>query len=386
MLDLPSFFHYINRYVLWNYSDITDYNKFPCEEVACGESPFKFNRDFVLESQMLDLLKKIEYQYKDKTVRCSLDDLLASTGTTSFIITKNDTILYEKYFNGYKRESINTSFSMAKTFTSALIGIAIDEGYIKSIDNSILDYIPELKGRISDDLAIKHLLTMSSGIRYSTSYYPWSDEPKSYYYPDLQQLVLRSVKQEYQPGLYFKYSNYNTILLGLILERVTKVPANKYLQEKIWKPIGMEFPATWSSDSTRTRQTKMESGINARSIDFAKFGKLFLDLGRWNGVQVMPEKWIIESSSPLIGEDKKYYIEKNYFPYSMFFKDKQLYYKYGWWGLKVGDTSFDYIAIGHLGQFIYVCPEKNIIIVRNGFKWGEINWWPKLFREIVELI
>ncbi len=375
---------YLGRYVFWNNVTIEDYKKFSSKKILCEESFFEFKKDESNAFYNSGLLRNMEFRYRNEIVRTSLNKFLESTGTTSFIVIKDDAILYEEYFNNHRRDSINTSFSTSKSFTSALIGIAIDEGFIKSIDDRVVDYIPELKGKVSDSLSLKHLISMSSGIRYNHSYYPWADEPKSYHYPDLKKLVLKNVKQEYQPGKYFKYVNYNTILLGIILERSTNCSPIEYLQNKIWKPIQMEFPAAWSTDSRKTGFPKMESGINARSIDFARFGRLFLNHGRWNNKQIISGKWTEESTCPLQIPDDHYYVSKNFYPYSMFFNDKQLYYKYGWWGLKSDSDNYDFLAIGMLGQFIYVCPEKQIIIVRNGFKWGKINWWPRLFKEISE--
>jgi CubicO group peptidase (beta-lactamase class C family) len=377
---------YLKRFIFWNYPGINDYKKFPYNEISCEGPFFTFNKDEAKEGYAADILREVEYQYKNKKLKFSFENLLISTGTTAFIIIKNDTVLYEKYFNKYSRESVNTSFSTSKSFTSALIGIAIDEGYIKSLDDKVIDWLPELKHRVSDSLSVRHLISMSSGIKYNHSYYPWADEAKSYHYPDLRKLVLSLTMQEHQPGLYFKYSNYNTILLGIILERSTNTAVSELLQNKIWKPIGMEFPASWSTDSRKNKFPKMESGINARSIDFAKFGRLFLNSGRWGNNQIISDNWIKESTSPLDLKDIEYYFSKNYYPYSMFFNDKQLYYKYGWWGLKLDEEHYDFMAIGNLGQFIYVSPQKSMIIVRNGSKWGQINWWPGLFKRITEIL
>jgi CubicO group peptidase (beta-lactamase class C family) len=373
---------YIKRYLVWNYPGIKDYRKFPCKDILNDKSFFKFRIDKEIESVGLDLFRNIEYRYRNNTIKCTLDELLLSTGTTAFIIIKDDALLYEKYFNKYTRESINTSFSVAKSFTSALIGIAFDEGYIKSLDDRVIDYIPELNKKLSGSVTLRHLISMSSGIRYNPSYYPWGDEPKSYYYPDLRHLVLKSVMQNFNPGQYFKYSNYNTFLLGIILERTTKIPPNEYLQEKIWKPVQMEYSGTWSIDSEKNSFIKMDTGINARSIDFAKFGRLFLKEGKWENKQIISGKWVNESTCPLILKDEQYYIQKNFYPFSMFFNDKQLYYKYGWWGLRRDPEHYDYMAIGIFGQFIFVSPQKQLIIVRNGKEWGKINWWPALFKEL----
>ena len=118
----------------------------------------------------------------------------------------------------------------------------------------------------------------------------------------------------------------------------------------------MEFPASWSTDSRKNSFAKMESGINARSIDFAKFGRLLLDSGRWGNNQVVSADWIKQSTNPFDPPNEQYYLLKNYYPYSMFFKDKQLYYKYGWRGLKRNEEHYDYMAIGNLEQFIFVSP------------------------------
>ncbi len=375
---------YILRYVFWNNPTIRDYRKFSSAKVMNGNSVYIFNRDASASFKKTDLFRSFEYSYREETKKSSFNDFLKSMGTTSFIIVKDDIVLYEEYFNNYNRESVNAAFSISKSFTSALAGIAIDEGYINSVNDRVIDYLPELRGHVSDSLLLRHLITMSSGLSYSTSHYPWADEPKSYYYPDIQGLVIRSARQEYEPGRYFKYVNYNMILLGIVLERSTRCSPFLYLQEKIWKPIGMEFPAFWNIDSKKAGFPKMESGINARSIDFLKFGRLFLSHGGWENNQVISEKWVKESTSPLSQPDSEYYINKNFYPYTMFFKDIRLYYKYGWWGLKYDEEHYDFMAIGVLGQFIYVCPQKQLVIVRNGKQWGKINWWPQVFKKIAD--
>ncbi len=370
---------YISRYVFWNFSDIEDYKKYPRERISKAEVIFNFKKNSDFETNQIS----VDYYYKGKKITNSLDNFLKMKGTTAFIIIKNSKILYEKYFNGYQRESINTSFSVAKSFVSALIGIAIKEGWIKSVNDRVIDYIPELKDKISEKLTIKHLLNMTSGIKYNPSYFPWADEPKSIYFPDLRKLMFKVVKQDYEPGKYFKYANYNTVLLGIILERATKMSLAEYLEEKIWKRIGTEFEASWCLDSKKTKFPLMSIGINARSIDFAKFGWLFLNNGKWDDKQIIPENWVKESTVPFEPQNPDYYFFKNYYPYTIYFKDNKFYYKYGWWCFKT-DNGYDYMAIGYHGQFIYVCPEKKIVIVRNGKKWCKTVWWPKFFREITE--
>jgi len=222
----------------------------------------------------------VKYYEGDALKSAALEELLPSTGTHAFIVIRDDELLYEDYFNGYQRDSICVSRSMAKSFTSALVGIAIQDSFIKSVDDPITNYLPELKGQSAfDSITIKNLLTMGSGIRYRLHDFPWDEEPVAYFYPDLTKLMLSDLKIVEPPGQSFHYNDYNTELLGLILKRVTHQTPSEYLQEKIWKPLGMEYPATWSIDSDEDGLELMYVLLNARAIDFAKFGQLFLNHG-----------------------------------------------------------------------------------------------------------
>ena len=373
---------YLYRYALWNTPTIFDYRKFPSDPVDKGDAEFSFKHDRSLVDHASSLLNSITYNYKSEKITRSLDEFLKSTETTGFIVARGDEILMEKYFNGFARDSVFTSFSVAKSFLSSLVGIAVDEGKISSLYEKVIDYIPELRGKVSDELNIEHLLNMSSGLGYDHRYYPWSDEPKSYHFPDLQHLVLKNSRKGFKPGSYFMYTNYNAILLGLILLRTTNELPQKYLQDKIWTKIGMQYPASWSTDSRKSNFPKLESGINARCIDYAKFGLLILNSGRWDKRQIISPGWFSSLNTPPEIRDPQYYQAMNFFPYKMFFSDKRLYYKLGWWGLRTDGQLNDLVAIGNLGQFIYISPSTRIIIVRNGIKWGKINWWPALFTDI----
>jgi CubicO group peptidase (beta-lactamase class C family) len=215
-----------------------------------------------------------------------------------------------------------------------------------------------------DNITIKNLLTMSSGLRYVEEGLPWSDDTKTYYDTDLRSLALSS-KIEEAPGKRFHYNNYNPLLLGMILERATYKPVSQYLEDKIWKPLGMDAPASWSLDSDRSGFEKMESGINARAIDFAKIGRLFLINGNWNGNQIISEEWVNESTRPDTATDPV------------------PFYQYMWWvdPLSVDGTRYNFYAVGNYGQFIYVIPEKNIVIVRHGYK-SEYDNWTDLFKQL----
>jgi CubicO group peptidase (beta-lactamase class C family) len=239
----------------------------------------------------------VEYHEDDTLKHVALDELLRSTGTHAFIVLRDDKLLYEDYFNGYQRDSVCVSRSVAKSVTSALVGIAIQEGFIKSVDDPITSYLPELAEQGFASITIKNLLTMRSGIRYRLHDFPWDEEPIAYFYPDLTRLLLSDLTIIEPPGQAFHYNDYNTELLGLILRRVTHDSPSEFLQEKIWKPLGMEYPATWSIDSDQDGSELAFVLLNARAIDFAKFGLLFLHNGNWNGKQIVPEQWVIESTT-----------------------------------------------------------------------------------------
>jgi hypothetical protein len=212
----------------------------------------------------------------------SLEDYLDASGTTAFLVIHDDKLLYERYFNGYDETSVNTSFSMAKSFASALVGIAIDEGHIKSVDEPITNSIPELleKDRRFKAITIRHLLTMSSGIKYEEGGdLPWSeeaDDTKTYYATNLRKLALENCQIEGEPGQFFEYNNYNPLLMGLILERATGMPVARYTYRRscgslwawrltapgAWIARGVAS-RSWRAGSTRGGATSRGSGCSS---------------------------------------------------------------------------------------------------------------------------
>jgi CubicO group peptidase (beta-lactamase class C family) len=198
------------------------------------------------------------------------------------------------------------------------------------------------------------------------------DDAKTYYYPDLRQLALEETEVVDPPGEYFLYNNYHPLLLGLILERATGTLVADYLQEKIWTPLGMEYDGSWSLDSEASGFEKMESGINARAIDFAKLGRLYLNNGSWEGTQVLPAAWVADSTQmdPSVDYATYYrYPDRDSF-FLRSLTSAEGYYKYMWWGIRRGKDDYDFAAVGDYGQYLYVSPHKNLIIVRHGEKFG----------------
>lgn len=363
---------YVYRIIFWNQADVYDYQKFPARKLDKDSETFYFSQGGDEE--------RVRSAFAAGAGVKDLESYLAENKTQAFIVIQDDTVLYEKYFNGTERDSIVTSFSVAKSFGSALIGIAIGEGYIGSVDDPITKYLPELAARDArfEDITIRDLLMMSSGIRYEEFPFFNGDDGKTYYYPDLREAALKETEITGEPGQEFHYNNYHPLLIGMIIERATGRTVSEYLEEKIWQPIGMEFDGSWSIDSDKSGFEKMESGINARAIDFAKFGRLYLNGGEWQGSQVIPAEWVAESTLPDESRDSDEYYNDD-FGQSVY-ESGVGYYKYMWYGKRRDDGSRDFYAEGNLGQFIYVSPAKDLIIVRNGEDFGTDGaTWVKLF-------
>ena len=354
---------YLARMVLWGGSNVGDIYRFPSRPLPASPAPYRF-REVADMAPARGILQSTS-QVPD------FEHMLEDTGTEAFLVVRNDTLIYEAYFNGSRRDSLNTSFSVAKSVTSALVGIALAEGKIHSLDDPITRYLPELAARDPrfSLITLRHLVTMASGIRFVTTPFPNSDAALHYYYPDLRALLLKRIQIARPPGVRWLYTDYNPQLMGMILERTTGMTVTAYLEQKLWLPLGTEYPASWSVDHDPGGFEKMDTGVNARTIDFAKFGKLYLDGGRWNDRQVVPAAWVIESTTADPGRGRSdYYSEKpGSRPMAM---GETGYYAYWWWGWNEPDGARTFAAIGDHGQYLFVSPSDHIVIVRNGKSYG----------------
>lgn len=366
---------FMARFLAWGPSDAGDVQRFASKEIQNRPVTMPLDQDPV---DSLD--GPIEYLQDGKLVIADLDNLMEESRTSALIVLQDGVVRFERYYNRTSRETLNTSFSVAKSFDSVLVGIAIHEGYISNVNDPIVSYLPELRGRGLELVTIRDLLDMSTGIRYVEERAVWpfiwmSDDARTYYMPNLRALALEVVPSSEAPGEAFRYNNFHPLLEGLILERATKMPVAYYLQEKLWQPLGMQYPAGWSIDSKLSGFEKMESGINARSIDFARFGQLMLDNGYWQGMQLIPAEWVKESTTA------GGYDERSWLTYAEF-KDSGGYYRYHWWGRSRAEGHYEFMAIGHLGQFIYICPQTRVVIVRNGDGEGPVDDWPALLQAL----
>ncbi len=347
----------IARALVWRESDVGDQHRFPARQIPAGArtSPLRMGAE-------ADLAVSGEGE--------GLDRFLSETDTLAFLVVHEDRLVYERYFNGANREGLQTSFSVAKSFVSTLVGIAIDEGLIKSIEDPVTDYLPELAARDPGfrQITLRHLLTMSSGIRYREGGFPsLGDDTYTYYGVDLRDLALNRVRIDGPPGVAWQYNNYHPLLLGLVLERVTGTSVSNFMATRLWQPLGAEAAATWNLDSESSGFEKMESGLNARPVDYARFGQLFLHGGELNGRRIVSEDWVREATGADATTDSAYYHG----------------YRYFWW-LDVSRPGSFY-ALGKYGQYIYVAPDADAVVVRLGRDWGvgDVTWLAT-FRDLVD--
>lgn len=268
----------------------------------------------------------------------SLEEFLKSGSTIAFAIIRNDSVLYEYYAPDYNEQKMVTSFSVAKSFVSALLGVAIHEKYIGSVEDPITRYLPELeeKDKRFSKIKIRHVLNHVAGIKYPSI--TWT------YYSHNHEKLFRKIKYEEGPGVVYKYDNGNTMLITYIIERATGKKFQDYFNEKIWSKIHAENEILWTLDSKEKNNVKTFCCINGRLRDFAKFGRLYLNKGRWGDEQVIPEAWIDESIK---------YDVTDASPWSN---------EYFWY---LGPKEYGYYyAAGLYGQYIYIYPKKNVIILR----------------------
>lgn len=363
---------YIYRVIVNGESGIEDYRFFPERAIPKSSQPYQYAYDI---DESVGTMS-VQYNAPDGSTRTAqLMDLLKANGTTSLIVVRDDTVIFETYLNEYFQTSVNTSFSSVKSLDSLMIGMAIEDGFILNVRQPISDFIPEFKDTAFADITIENLLTMRSPIRYEEGLIWFTDDAKTYYMPDLRDLALHKMRidADYSGG--FHYNNYHPLLLGIILERSTGRSVADYFGQKIWDQIGAEYDASWSLDSEENGFEKMESGLNFVSIDYAKIGSMLLHRGQWNGVQVIGEDWIDRStvahevlSEADAGTDH--------------FEKYAMGYRYMWYSMPNGQGGYDYFAAGKYGQYLYISPENNTVIVRIGNSEGDVACWPLLLGQV----
>lgn len=344
---------HVGRFFIYNFANITDYKKFPERTIRTNPTDV-----FEFERQLNPSILLTEHtQNRFESVE-ELESILEDSKSVAFMVIHNDTIKYEWYADKWSNAELVTSFSMSKSVISALIGVALHEGHIKSLDEPITNYIQLFKNEGFDKITIQHLLDMRTGIDYNESYYnPFGNVAAGYYGRNLDRHI-SNLKIKGPPGEEFEYISIATQLLGNIIEEATGQSVSSYMQEQIWPKIGTEFDASWSMDRKKGRE-KSFCCINAHAEDFAKFARLYLNLGKWEDEQVIPENWVKQSVQIQTDTEDNFYQNQ-------------------WWLFGPSDRNqpelVTYAAQGHLGQVMAVDPTKNLIVIRFGKSWGRTNW------------
>ncbi len=343
---------FVRRAVLWGNSDVGDQYRFPRRAIAATTG--------ASEPAAAPDPARVRAAFAAERAGASLDDWLAAQGTLAFVVLHHGKVIFQSYLNGQQREDTVTSFSVAKSLLSTGFLCALAERRIASLDEPMTRWLPELRARDArfERITLRHLLQMHSGIHYRETRFLNGDDAKTYYWPDLRALALQHTTIDTAPGGDFLYDNYNPLLLGLVLERATDMPVAQWMSRCLWQPAKFGPGASWSLDSEASGFEKLESGVNARAIDFARFGQLMLAGGvAEDGTRVLPADLVREATSP----DGAVSLEH---------LQPGAYYQLFWWGNRRGLGNYDFSARGNHGQFIYVSPANDMVIARFGRRYG----------------
>ena len=318
---------------------------FPTREIKASKNPKPLKRNiktlpetFFFEGEEKNLQEYLDYFWSDGMI----------------VLHKNE-MVYENYWLGNNENKRHISWSVAKSFISALVGIAYEEGLIDSLDDPVTKYLDDFKETGYDGVTIKDILQMSSGVLFNEDYADYDSDINRFGRAVATGTSMRDVSKtltrEREPGTYMHYVSINTQVLGFLLQEVTNKSISQYLYNKIWNPLGMEDSAYFILDDVKDEFAL--GGLNATLRDYAKFGLLYLQNGRWNDNQIISKQWIEDSHSTdgihLVPGER----ETSSNPWG---------YGYQWWVPGFPDT--DYTASGVYNQYIYIDPLSEIVIAK----------------------
>ena len=308
---------------------IDDLKYFDYETIKANDEKFPWNESENLVDTFSDEFEQINKEF----------------GTVAYIVIHKDTIIAEKYYKGYSSNSSSNSFSMAKTLVSMMMGKALELGYINSLDDKVVDYIPELKGEFASDVRIIDLATMTSGLDWDEGTSdPFSPVAKQYFVSDVEELMLNQPIIE-KPGEKNHYSSGNTQLLSILIERASGIKTDKFFGDEIWSKINPDNDAYWQVDSKKRGNIKSFCCFHSNARDFSRLGKLYLNYGNWNGNQIIDSAFVKSSMKPFLDDFDAYGI--------------------GLWLKKHKELNVSLMS-GHQGQYVIMIPEKELIITRLG--------------------
>ena len=287
--------------------------------------------------------------YNTKKLPDHFENLMREVASLALVIIKNDTLIHEQYWDNFSDTSHTNSFSMAKSYTGALLGFAIQDGFIKNIHEPVSTYIPEFKTGWRSRITLENLITMTSGIAFDENYSnPFSYPAEGYYGTDLLKASASYEDSVSNPGTIYKYLSGNTALLGYCIAKATGKPLATYLSEKLWTPLNCEYNAYWSLDK-KDGLEKAFCCINSNAKDFARMGKLYMHQGYWEGKQLLDSNYVNASIVPFKCNEEDCTPNKTY--------------GYSWWLTTYKGLTVFYMR-GMLGQYVICVPEKKLVISR----------------------
>lgn len=371
---------------------IDDFETFPTDTVAASTTPFRFVK---AEHSVLDTMQLGHYQKTPITLRQMIDTLDGRNPSAGVVVMRNDTILFEHYRGAVGPEKHGTIFSISKSITSTLVGMAIDRGLIGSVEDPVTKYLPELADKAPEfaRLTVENLLDMRTGLAFEENYAanPFSGMARLHYGRNIMGQIRRQQFKE-EPDTRFEYNSMSTAILGAVLERATGRRYADLLEEWIWQPLGMERYALVNLDDKEHRMAKAYGGISTNARDLARWGRLYLKAGEWQGKRLISEEWIDRSLSadraaandgytnsfrPVMAtyniEGKKNFTAEELSD-AMLHAHKQGGYRFeqmvptrqadGSWRLRIATERF--YALGVFGQVVFIDPAKQIVAVYLG--------------------
>ena len=369
---------YLGRYIAFNRPTDRDQSRMPqrriCASAHAMPAP-KAPREADLSQLMV--------APRPGAAQLPLSRLLAQSGTTALVVLHEGRLAWEYYAAGDLVGQPQRCFSVTKSIASALVGRAIAEGAIDSVDAPIGRWLPDLRDPRARELTLARLLDMHSGIRFTEGIFPWRDEPRTYYATDLRARLLALPVVD-PVGEFFHYNDWHPLLLSLVLERATGRTVTELLQEQIWNPLGMEHPASIMVDRDDPAGLEhLESGLSATARDLAKFGQLYLEGGTWHGRRLLPEGWVEGIASPAgVRRDPAWFAYYRKRPWGSVLSTGRYCYRRMWWGHHLPPGGFDFFAMGILGQHVYVSPDTATVIVRLSSRFPPGMWWAPVLRSM----
>ncbi len=313
---------------------------------------------------------KPEYTMNGHTY--TLEHFLQRNYASALLVLKNDKIVYEKYLQNSNEKTRFIAFSVGKSITSTLVGMAVEDGFISSVDDPLTRYLPALIGSAYETVTMKDALQMLSGVAWGEAY-DWNDESIPFVRLCRDAIVLHryrfveganSLRRERPVGSKFNYNGMDTALLGWALENATKKRLASHMEERMWQPAGMECDAAWLLDGPPEIGREFSVGSFVATLrDYGRFGLLLLNNGKRNGKQILSKNWIRQATTP----------DRDPIQYGKLYKDDPLGYGYQWWLLPNGRFQ----ALGVYGQMIYIAPDADVVIVK-------LSHWPEAWIDALE--